>query len=290
MRTLTRASSGPRAVEQPRDGLRDKERAENFPVAMRILPRRYREALRAVYDVVRVIDDIGDTAAGDRTALLDDFERDLASAWRGGSPRHPCAARLVPFVAARGLSEEPFRRLIEANRMDQTVSRYATFDDVLHYCSLSAAPIGHLVLEIFGASNEADQKLSDCVCMALQLLEHWQDVAEDHRMGRIYLPQDEMAACGVTSTDLETVPTPLALRRLIGLETERAADLLEAGRPLVARLNGWSKLAVAGYVAGGRATVDALARAGGDVMAGPPRPRRTDVARHLVTVLWAARR
>src|SRR4051794_16840066 len=100
MGTLTRALS---VNTCSTDGLRVKERSENFPVALRVLPRRYREALRAVYDVVRVIDDLGDAAEGDRLAKLDDLERDLYLAWREGTPTQAPVRRLVPFIEAHGL-------------------------------------------------------------------------------------------------------------------------------------------------------------------------------------------
>src|SRR3981189_2186136 len=88
--------------------LREKQRAENFPVALRLLPRRLRTDLVAVYDVARVIDDLGDQAAGDRTARLTAFGCDLAMIWDGGQPQHPVLRQLAPVAAARGLDREPF--------------------------------------------------------------------------------------------------------------------------------------------------------------------------------------
>src|SRR5262245_16007621 len=164
--------------------LRAKERAENFPVAMRALPRRHREHLGAVYGVVRTIDDLGDEAAGDRGAQLDEFAADLAGIWEGREPRATVLRRLVPTVRARGLAAEPFQNLIEANRQDQRVHGYETYSDLLGYCRLSAQPVGRLVLSIFGAGSPERVALSDRICDALQLVEHWQDVAEDRRAGR----------------------------------------------------------------------------------------------------------
>jgi phytoene/squalene synthetase len=160
---------------------------------------------------------------------------------------------------------------------------------LLGYCYLSAAPVGRLVLALFDCTAEDLIPLSDRVCVALQLLEHLQDVAEDRRAGRIYLPQDAMAAFGVRESDLDAARAGTALRGLVLSETDAAADLLRSGAPLVGRLSGWARLAVAGYVAGGRATVDALRRAGGEVLGGPPRPRRRDLVRHLATTLRGGR-
>lgn len=107
--------------------LRRKQRAENFPVALRALPRQLRADLVAVYDVARVIDDLGDQVTGDRTALLTKFGADLATIWETGQPDHPVLRRLVPTVRVRALDHEPFERLVKANLADQRVDRYATY-------------------------------------------------------------------------------------------------------------------------------------------------------------------
>jgi squalene synthase HpnC len=276
--------------------LRAKERAENFPVALRVLPRRVRQHLVAVYDVVRVIDNLGDEAAGDRTAQLEAFAEDLARVWAGGEPRAAVLRRLVPTVRATGLPKELFDRMVAANLQDQRVSEYATFDELRHYCTLSADPVGRMVLCVFGVTSDTgwDAKaggritageLSDRVCTALQLVEHWQDVAEDRGKGRVYLPKEDMAEYGVSPSDLDSVTATAALRRLMAFQTERAATLLDSGAPLVGMMHGWGRLAVAGYVAGGRAAVDALRRCGGEVLAATPRTRKRDVLRHLPQLL-----
>jgi phytoene/squalene synthetase len=142
------------------------------------------------------------------------------------------------------------------------------------------------VLAVFGVSaGPARIEQSDRICAALQLLEHWQDIAEDRRSGRIYLPRDAMTSHGVPESALDQPAAGPALRRLVLAETDRAAQLLESGAPLVGTLRGWPRLAVAGYLAGGRATVDALRRCGGDVLTATPRPRRRDLLRHLGSAL-----
>jgi squalene synthase HpnC len=275
--------------------LRRQRHAENFPVALRLLPRRLRADLIAVYDVVRVIDDLGDHAAGNRTALLREFERDLATMWEGGRPEDPALRALVPTVRARGLDREPFERLVHANLVDQRVHRYATYAELRDYCTLSAEPVGRIVLAVFGVGaagvgaaggcDPAATEHSDRICAALQLIEHWQDVAEDRRAGRVYLPQEDLAAFGVAQAELDgTVASP-ALRRLMAFQITRAAELLDSGAPLLGLLSGWARLAVAGYLAGGYAALDALRRAHGDVLAGPPLPRRRDVLRHATRLL-----
>src|SRR5262245_39063929 len=136
---LSRPMGLPRAVASAPDApLRQKERAENFPVALRILPKRYQLHLRALYDVARVLDDLGDEASGDRTELLTAFRADLDGIWLGRPPTMPVLRRLAATVRACGLDREPFDRLVAANLQDQVVSRYATYTELAHYCTLSA--------------------------------------------------------------------------------------------------------------------------------------------------------
>ena len=118
-----------------------------------------------------------------------------------------------------------------------------------------------MVLHIFGAVSAERERLSDNICTALQLVEHWQDVAEDLRKGRIYLPRQDMERFGVTEEDLAASVTGPRVRALIAYETARASALLDEGAPLVGTLSGWGRLAVAGYLAGGRAALSAIARA-----------------------------
>lgn len=275
--------------------LREAEHAENFPVAMRVLPGDVRAHLRAIYDVVRAVDDIGDgdgagagiPAGPARVARLHAFGGELGRIWTAGAPApdEPVLRRLVPTVRACRLDREPFDRIVAANIADQHVATYRTWDELLGYCVLSAEPIGRLVLAVFGVdapAGSAAQRESDRVCTALQLLEHWQDVAEDRARGRVYLPAEDMAAFGVEPADLDASQAGPRLRALIAHETARATALLDEGAPLLGRLHGWARLAVAGYVAGGRAAADSLRRARWDVLAAPARTRRRDVARHLL--------
>ena len=276
---------------------------ENFPVASRWLLGPDRDHLLALYGFARLVDELGDHAPGDRLALLDWAESELERA-AAGSPDHAVFARLAPTIRACRLPLQPFRDLIEANRRDQSLVRYATFDDLRGYCRLSADPVGRLVLAVLGVEGgDETTRLSDSVCTGLQLVEHWQDVAEDATAGRIYVPLEDMEAFGVTEADVLAVgtgpagpgagepggPASARLRALLAFETARARELLETGAGLVARLTGRPRLAVAGFVAGGLAAADALAERGYDVLAGPARPRRTRVARHGLGLLTRRR-
>jgi squalene synthase HpnC len=258
---------------------------ENFPVALRLLPARHRRHLMAVYRFARTVDDVGDEAPPDqRLKLLDELESDLARLYDGtpgDAPRSTVVAGLGPAVTECAIPAQPFTDLIQANRQDQVVARYQTFEDLLGYCRLSANPVGRIVLHVFGSFTSDRAELSDRVCSALQLAEHWQDVAEDLHAGRIYLPAQDLHRFGVTEQDLARPSAPSQVRALIAFETTRARSLLDAGAPLIGSLHGWARVAVAGYVAGGRAALAAIAAADHDVLRATPRPRKRQVAAEL---------
>ena len=263
--------------------------AENFPVAPRWLPRGLRDDLLAIYGFARFVDEAGDTAPGDRLALLDEIEADLDRAALDAA-QYPLVQRLAPALRDGRLPLAPFRRLVEANRCDQRVARYASWDDLLEYCKLSANPVGELVLHAAGAATPERVALSDSVCTALQVFEHCQDVAEDRANGRVYLPAEDLARFGVRDADLAACPAPESLRTVVALQVARSRALLASALPLVGSLRGGARVAVAGYAAGGFAAADALQRTDFDPSAGAPRARRRDMVRHGFAVLWRSRR
>jgi len=269
-----------------------KAAAENFPVAMRLLPRRYGEYLMAVYSFARTVDDAGDEAPpGERLRLLDGLDEDLTRLYAtpADQPRDRAVAGLARAVGDCGIPAQPFRDLIAANRQDQFVTRYETFDELLGYCKLSANPVGRIVLQVFCCSTPARAGLSDSICSGLQVVEHLQDVAEDYRAGRIYLPAQDMRAHGVSEQDLSGQSASPQLRGLVEAEAARAAGLLDSGAPLIGQLRGWARLAVAGYLAGGRAALGALAAARYDVLTVTPRPGKGRTMRELISALVRGR-
>jgi squalene synthase HpnC len=251
----------------------------------------------AFYGYARLIDQLGDSYDGDRLAALDWAQAEVEAALAD-----PEATGLFPLIAAvaasaltLGLTETPLVELIEANRMDQLVTRYATWDDLMAYCRLSADPVGHLVLAAFGASSPEHEVLSDRICSALQVAEHLQDVAEDAIAGRVYLPTDDLDRFGIHADDLAglaraSTAAPTGLRAVVAFEASRARAMLDAGAPLVAGLSGRSRVAIAGFVAGGYATLDAIADHHYDPFGPTARPARGRIVRHLVALLTRARR
>ena len=281
--------------------------SENFPVASRLLPADVRSDLMALYGWARLVDQLGDDYAGDRLAALDEVERQLRLELSRHGPQaddeiHPLVSAIAEAVRRLTLPSEPLFDLVQANRQDQSVSRYETFVDLVGYCKLSANPVGRIVLAIFGFATPERIAWSDSICTALQLVEHWQDVAEDAIVGRVYLPMEDMGRFGVTAEEL--VPpaadyvdrgrrgapggASAASRALLAFEAARARRMLDEGSPLVASLEGRLRCAVASFVAGGHAALDALAALDFDVYADPSRPAPLRFTSHLGRLLRRA--
>lgn len=254
---------------------------ENFPVALRVLPDHLRQHLQAIYGYARLTDNLGDEYPGDREAALDWLEEQLERLFAGDAS-HPVFRRLLPTVTTFGLSRAPFDQLLAANRMDQHKKRYANWDELMEYCRLSANPVGHLVLAVFESATEDRLAASDAVCSGLQVLEHLQDIGEDARSGRIYMPGDDMERFGCAPEDLLAPVTGRRLRDLVAYQAGRTREMLEEGRSLVASLRGYSRLAVAGFVAGGLAGLDAMSAARFEVLGGNRQAGALRLTRRLV--------
>ena len=247
---------------------------ENFPVASMLAPRAARAHLRAVYGFARLVDNLGDEAEGDRNALLNKLEREL-----DGPPTTEIMRRVHETIAACRLPKGPFRRLIEANRIDQVKSRYETWEHVREYCTYSADPVGRLVLGVYGRAGKPELvAMSDSICTGLQLVNFIQDPPRDLALGRVYIPQESLRRFGVTDEDLAG-PLTAEIAALLRFEGERARTLLEAGLPLAKALGGRPGMSVALYARGGLAALDALERAGWDVFSSRPAPTRWTFAR-----------
>src|SRR5512140_3038511 len=205
---------------------------ENFPVGSILFPRALRPHVRALYCYARFVDELGDAYDGDRLAALDELEEQVGLTFEG-EPSWPVLRNVQPTVREFDLPREPFLRLIEANRMDQRVAEYETWDDLKQYCVHSADPCGRLVLGVLRRADDAEAvALSDDVCTGLQLVNFLQDVPRDLALGRVYLPAEDRRRFGVTELDRPNEP----LRRLFEFEAGRARGLLAAGDPLGRRL------------------------------------------------------
>jgi squalene synthase HpnC len=261
--------------------------SENFAVASRLLSKATRRHLLALYGFARLTDEIGDEVTQDQLALLDWLDDELELAARGEAT-HPLLRQLTPTIAECNLPLDPFHRLIEANRRDQLVHRYETFEDLVSYARLSAAPVGQLVLAVLGETSPERTMLSDDVCVGLQIVEHIQDVKEDLGKGRVYLPQADLRVFGCGPAELDAPHAGPELRMVLRLEAGRARRLLSSVAPLGRTLPLRFRFAVCGFAAGGMAALDAIERMGHDVLGRQPRPRPLRLGARLTASLWAA--
>jgi squalene synthase HpnC len=222
---------------------------ENFSVASAFVDRTRRRDLARLYAFCRTTDDLGDESAGmQATPRLQRWRAETVDSFAGVTPVHPVLLAVSETAERCGIPADPFLELIEANLLDQRVKSYQSWPDLLGYCMLSAAPVGRMVLHVFGIANDENAKLSDDVCVGLQLANHAQDVSRDRVIGRSYLLQD----------DVRTGGTAFAVESLV----RRARALLDSGRELERRAPMALRLQLALYRLGGRAICDAIERVG----------------------------
>lgn len=261
---------------------------ENFTVASWLLPRTLRRHVYAVYAFCRYVDDLGDEASGDRLRLLDDWQAELERCYHS-TPRHPILVALRETIRRFAIPPQPFLKLIEANRMDQRISRYRTFAELLHYCDHSANPVGHLFLYLFGYADAERQGLADATCTALQLTNFWQDIAVDLGKGRVYIPQEDMARFGYPEEELERAIVNDSFRALMGFEVGRTRELFAKGMGLLDMVDGRLKVDLKLFSLGGLAVLKALGRNGYDVFRRRPRLSRWQKATLFVRGLLPGR-
>lgn len=214
---------------------------ENFPVASWLLPGRLREPVKAIYRFARRADDIADEGDASPEARLQElarYHRELDRIEHGETPNDPIFAPLAAAIRAHALPLTPFRDLLSAFAQDVEKTRYASFGEVMDYCRRSANPVGRLMLHLYGDHDPRHQAYSDAICSSLQLINFLQDVAVDYAKGRIYLPQDELAAHHVSEAQIEAGNAGGLWHMMMHKQIERARKLLQAGAPLGRALDG----------------------------------------------------
>lgn len=268
---------------------------ENFPVASVLLPRHLRRPIEAIYWFARSADDLadeGDHSPAWRLAAIDAYRRELDAIAASRPVADAHWERLREVIVVHRLPLALFRDLLDAFAQDVVQPRYADFAHLADYCRRSANPVGRLLLHLFGHTGESDLRDSDNICTSLQLLNFCQDAALDWHKDRIYFPQDEMRACGVTEEHFAHGQVDAPWRRLFTLQLERALASLRAGSGLAYRLPGRSGLELRAIVAAGERIGARLRASGGDVFRRRPLFTRADWALILLRafrVLPAAR-
>lgn len=269
---------------------------ENFTVVSWFLPRELRAPMFAVYAFCRFTDNLGDELEGsptERLERLDNWQADLEQAFDGSQPQHPINVALRRVAERKPLRPDPFRRLIEANRLDQRQSRYETFQDVLAYCDLSANPVGEMVLALWDIDTETEEgryrrDLSDATCTALQIANHWQDVRRDYLdSGRVYLPQEDIRRFGLSeekiAEGIRTKRCPDDFRAMMRFQVDRAEVWFRKGERLIDEVPQKLAIDLRLFTDGGRAVLKAIERQDYDTLTRRPRVRKS-------TRVWLALR
>jgi squalene synthase HpnC len=245
---------------------------ENFSVITWLTPRALRPAFRSIYAFCRWSDDLGDEVGdpGRSLQLLAWWRAELRAMF-AGQARHPVFLALAETVSEFGIPIGPFEALISAFEQDQSVTDYATYDQLLDYCTRSADPVGHLVLYLGRAFDDVNARLSDATCTGLQLANFWQDVARDLSIGRVYLPREDRERFGYEEADLRALRFTPAFAALLEFEVGRARDLLHRGWPLAGRVPRALAVDLDLFTRGGLAILDRIAAQRYDVLGSRPR-------------------
>ncbi len=259
---------------------------ENFPVASRLLPKSARPHIAAIYAFARIADDFadeGDRTASQRLALLDNWHERLHDAIAGASPADNSDASgiflaLADTIRRFDLDPQLFDDLLSAFRQDVVTNRYETWADVLDYCRRSADPIGRLVLRISGYRDPGLDAWSNSVCTALQLVNFWQDLEQDLRKGRLYVPLDIVRDAGADLEDLRRRRLTPAWRAALTEVAARTRARFDQGRPIVDAVRGRLRWELRATWLGGVRILDRLATNGFDVFKSRPTLGWTDGA------------
>ena len=234
---------------------------ENFPVASWLLPKRLRRPVEAIYRFARSADDIadeGNAPAATRLEQLAAYHAELDRIERGETPTDPVFGPLAAAIREHSIPLAPFRDLLSAFAQDVEKNRYANFGEVMDYCRRSANPVGRLMLHLYGDHDPRDLAYSDAICSSLQLINFLQDIAVDFQKGRVYLPQDELAAHRVSEAQIAQGDTRGLWHMMMHKQIERARKLLQAGAPLGRQLKGRIGLELRVTILGGEAILRKL--------------------------------
>ncbi len=262
---------------------------ENFPVGSILMPRSLRKHAFNVYAYCRVCDDLADETGDPELSLrlLKWWRQELHACYRG-APGHPVFRALATTIHEFDLPIQPFDDLISAFMQDQRIMRYATFDQLLDYCTRSANPVGRLFLRLMGYADEDRVRLSDSTCTALQLVNFWQDIPIDYAKGRIYLPQEDLARFGYSEDELRNGVVNASFVRLMRFEIDRTREFFQRGFALHRMISGAGSADVELFTRCGMALVQSIEKHNYNVFR-----KRITVSRCRKTALafgWAARR
>ena len=262
---------------------------ENFPVGSVLLPRDLRAPIAIIYRFARTADDIadeGNATACERLGRLNEYQEGLNRIESGKPSEDALFAAVAEIIAEHQLPVQLFRDLIDAFSQDVIKTRYADFNELMHYCCRSADPIGRLLLHLFKLATPTYLAWSDAICSSLQQINFWQDVAIDWEKRRIYLPQEDMDAYGVSESHIANRQADARWQRLMQFQIDRSRAMLKSGAALGGVLPGRMGLEIRATIAGGATILNKLEASGGDVFRHRPMLKLHDWPRILYRALF----
>jgi phytoene synthase len=212
-----------------------RKRARNFYYAFVVLPPEKRRAFYAVYAFMRYCDDIADGAETpeDKRRMLESWRARLAAAVPGNVGESRILPAFHDTLQRFSIPPQYFHWIIDGAEMDLTVDRYKTFEDLYRYCFQVAGAVGLVCLEIFGYTEERARKLAEACGIAFQLTNILRDLSEDARMGRIYLPAEDLERFHCPPDCLQGPLMDDRCRELMAYECSRASQYYAQARGLI---------------------------------------------------------
>ena len=260
---------------------------ENFPVASPLLPARLRAPIRVIYAFARSADDIadeGDLHADARLDGLNNYEFELNCIENGLQPQTPLFRELQIVIKKHRLTLLPLRDLLSAFRQDVIKTRYASFEELLDYCTRSANPVGRIMLALFEEKSAIAIKQSDQICSALQLINFLQDIAIDWGKSRVYLPQEDLKKFHVSEEQIANAQLDYNWRVMMQFEVNRARQMLLGGAPLARQLPGRMGWELRLIVQGGLRILEKIEAVNYDVFHHRPKL----IIKDWIIMLWRA--
>ena len=224
---------------------------ENFPLWSSLYLRGIMPDLKSIYFFCRKVDDISDLNKEKALQALEDIENSLLDCFNGNLDENSEYFNLMNTIAKYDLPVGEFQKLIRSNYQDLEINRYKTFEDLINYCELSANPVGNLVLRIFGDFNQSNLTLSNNICTGLQIINFIQDIYRDSKLGRIYLPMEDLNKYSIDEKDILNNKTSSEMNELVRMQCERSRKIINNGKSLVKILNGPKKIPISLFIQSG---------------------------------------
>ena len=259
---------------------------ENFPLWSSFYLKNLMPDLSSIYYFCRKVDDISDLNKESAREELFNLEKSLLDCFQKKCDEKDEFFNLMQTIIKFDLSIDDFQSLIKANYQDLEITRYSSFDDLIEYCKLSANPVGSLVLKIFGDFNETNLKLSNYICTGLQLINFIQDIRRDSKMGRIYMPIEDLKKFQIDENDILENKSTLAMRQLVKMQCERSYEIINSGKPLVESLYGPKKIPISLFIQSGNLVLSKIKKINYETVLIRPRVSRIEKSMLVTKTLF----